>query len=262
MTFDASRDLRPLDYAGILDKSLELYVKNAPFVLAVAATVYVPVILLHVLGLVFFPITLDVSRLRPMVEVPPYWQYMPLIDVAAVFIANGALIVALAYILMGRQSTLLEVYRALKTRLPALVGTALLASLTVFIMFRMVWGLAYLLLIPFAFVTEAVVLEKRKYLDALQRSVFMTMLGGEGPRVLIISVAVGLVSFLANWILSYILSWLPTGDGMKMVSNTLYDLLNLALTPFSLFAMTLLYIDIRVRYDSYDVRALENELPE
>ena len=262
MTFDSSRELEPLDYAGILDKSLDLYAKNLPFVLSVAAGVYGPLIVLHLIGLIFFPITLDVSRLRPMLEVPAFWQYMPLVDYAAIFVANSALLVALGYLLIGRRAAPTDVFRALKTRLPAIIGTSLLAAVAVFIGVRFLWVMGTLLFLPFAFIAEAVVLENRRYIDAIQRSVFMTLLGGEMVRVVIIAAVIGVVSFLANWIVGWFLGWLPSGDVMKMVITVLFDLLNLALTPFSIFAMTLLYIDIRVRYDQYDLHTLETELPE
>lgn len=262
MTFDSSRDLEPLDYAGILDKSLDLYAKNAQFVLSVVGVVYVPVILLHIVGLVFFPDTVDMSVLLPRKEYSTYGQLLPLLEFVAIFVTNCAIIVALGHLLIGRPSTVRHVYRALAQRLPAIIGTSLLSALAVFVTMRVVWIMAYLLFIPLAFVAEAVVLEKRKYLDAMQRSVFMTCMGGEGLRVLIISVATGLVWVLANWIVGYVLSWLPDGSVMSVLKKTTLDLLNLSLTPFSFFAMTLLYIDIRVRYDQYDTRALENELPE
>lgn len=264
MTFDPSRELRPLDFASLLDQALDIFTKNLPLMLGITAAAYVPIIVMNVIGSVFFPITVDMSRLLPMKDVPFYWTLVRMVAVAAPIVTNGALVVAVAYLLLGRPVTVRSVFGIVRSRLVPLLITGFLTGVIVVLCFSFMYIFAYLLLIPLIFASEAVILEKRQGFDALQRSAFLAVLNGQGLRVLLMCASLALLYGVPWWLLSTVLGWVfsPTGSIGAYVFSGAHELMMLAITPFAHTALTLMYVDIRVRDESFTIDTLAYDLPD
>ncbi len=283
----ADRRLRPLSLGDIFDEGFDLFKRNFTFLVLVTVVVTVPLdILAAVVRLTFFHDTFDLSTLGDNT------------DTAAVFAALGGLAVAfpvyaLAYAVpitalaaatsaryLGTPITLRLAYRAPLRRLPSLLVTALLYGLALLIG-ALLCGFG--LIIPavlYLFTAHVFALEDKAFFGSLKRS--GSLVSSDGGRVFSVLFLLSIIySVIAAGIevpLAYgfdkLLQIAPTTQGLfeggsavhaaslrhqivDQISNGLADLL---VTPFLMSVITVLYYDLRVRKEAFDIELLASDL--
>jgi hypothetical protein len=180
----------------------------------------------------------------------------------ASFFAYGALAVAVSTVCLGDSPTVRRSYRRVLSRVAAkLAATSALQVLALFA------SLAALI-VPFFFVvvwtlfsSVVVVLEGRWGWAALRRSAAL----GKGYHwrnagfLLLLYAVLTAAAFVVGIVIGLVTLAAPGAAGHW--SNALYSFVELGLTqPIVLIGTTLLYYDLRVRKESYDVRALAEDL--
>lgn len=283
----ADRRLRPLSLGDIFDEGFDLFKKNFTFLVLVTVVVTVPLdILAAVIRLTLLHNTFDFSTLGDSAD--PTEMFSALGGVAVAFpvyalayaVPLTALAAATSARYLGMPTTLRSSYRAPLRRLPSLLVTALLYGIALLVG-ALLCGIG--LIVPavlYLFTAHAFALEDRAFFAALKRSA--GLVSGDGGRVfsvlLLLSIVYTVIAAGIEVPLGYgfdrLLQLAPTTQGLfeggsavhatslrhqivDQLSNGLADLL---VTPFLMSVVTVLYYDLRVRKEAFDIELLANDL--
>ncbi|HET6454241.1 MAG TPA: hypothetical protein VMX94_12110 [Armatimonadota bacterium] len=246
----AGRILKPLSLVGLLDEMFDIYKGNCLLFMGIAALIQLPVSLAaYAIGgeytyflsaFAMFPIT---------------------------FITLAAATWAVSQIYLGSRVTILGAYKNVLRRAWPFVGTMLVTSL-------LIWFGFMLLIIPgiyfavwYAFVSEVFIIEGLAWGNARKRS--KALASGEYNRIVLLAILAWILAFVVKMGLTSLVGILVGGDEAVMsggLNGMLYGLssaLSQALTlPFSVIAFVLLYYDIRVRREGFDIQMLAQNLAE
>jgi hypothetical protein len=261
-------ELRPRGIGEILDSAVSLYRARFTKLTLVAAAVVVPVQVLS--ALVLLSAQPDRFSLNVTGTVTPQYdtkslavQLAAVIVVALVGVLSTALIVGVstrivadAYI--GRSSETRDAVKAVRPRVFALVGTSLLILLCDGI------GLAFCfvgVLFPltlFAVALPVLILEGVGVSAALGRSIALTK--AHAMHVLGLVLTAQLLAAVVNGALAAGVNLLLRTGGStaavvvgQSIANTIAGILT---TPFVATAIVVLYFDLRIRDEAFDVQLL------
>jgi hypothetical protein len=239
----------------LLDHAFRLYAQNFSLMLGITAAAYVP--LYAIMLLVESSITsyVDPSQ-RRLIGLLSQLLFIVLWTTVAFPIATGAGTYAVSERYLGNAVTIGQALaRALKRFWTLSVAQLSVATRVVFGVILLVipgilWSLSYALVVPI------VLVEGHKALPSLKRS--WDLVKGYRKKVFAILVVV------------YVLQWL-LGFGMGSLANTLFalesttanvmesalsNLLSIFMTPFGIIADILLYYDLRIRKEGFDLEML------
>ena len=247
---DKPMDLRPLDYGGIIDRTVELYRKNFVLFVSVVAVVYVPLAVLQ--------LTLQSAPLRGNAgAMAGLGTLVGLLSMIAGLCAQGALTVAVSRRYLGMTATVGECFQTLNTRMGALILTSVLCAFLVGLgcLLFLIPGIVFMFWIVFA--SPVVVLENRSGPGAIERSKFLVG-QGEWVRVLVLGILCLLVGIVAGIPLGMAVSALSAA--VPVASTLAQTAMQVVIHPIGLIAFTILYYDIRVRKEGFDLQVLATHL--
>ena len=276
--------LRPLGLGDIFDEGFDLYKRNFVFLLLVTAITVVPLDI----GLAFvtprlFSVMFDLFDITANSDVSGIWLvvfttklvlFLPLF-----LLAVAPTVAASAGRYLEQDVTLWPVYRAWLRRLPGLllalllVGTALTLGLA---FCGVIWAVPAVF---FFFALHAYAVEGKGPGKALGRS--KGLVSGYGGRVFnclfllaLIAWVISLgVSFPLSYLVSNVLHITPGAQSLyggaagagrsaeqQVVTLITQGLAHLVLIPFLVCVATVLYYDLRVRKEGFDIELLADEL--
>ncbi|MGI8588917.1 MAG: hypothetical protein ACR2M0_14725 [Chloroflexia bacterium] len=268
--------LRPRDIGGILDQAVVVYRRNFVTFLGIGALIQVPVNLILALGSTWLlnPANITAPQSPGFFAGPAaidqYNQALALwlsnflsrallylliwiLGNVLLSIAAGALARAIAEGYMGRQTSIVGAYRAIRRRIPTLIGMALfqaIASLTIIIPPVFAW-----LFINWSFTSQAIVLEDAGVGTALQRS--WDLARGSWWRIFgayLLLLVLRLITSSPASLVQTLLGLAGAPWEMQNIGSEFVALLiGVVFVPFQLTAMTLLYFDLRVRREGFDL---------
>ena len=247
---DKPMDLRPLDYGGIIDRTVELYRKNFVLFVSVVAVVYVPLAVLQ--------LTLQSAPLRGNAgAMAGLGTLVGLLSVIAGLCAQGALTVAVSRRYLGMTATVGECFQTLNTRMGALILTSVLCAFLVGLgcLLFLIPGIVFMFWIVFA--SPVVVLENRSGPGAIERSKFLVG-QGEWVRVLVLGILCLLMGIVAGIPLGMVVQALSAAG--PVVITLAQTAMQVVIHPIGLIAFTILYYDIRVRKEGFDLQVLATHL--
>jgi len=246
------RMLRPMDYGEILNEAFDLYKRNFGLFAGIGACVYIPYYLLLAVG-ARFPIIAAVALVA---------FYIPM---AA---ANGAIIKALADRYLGREATIAGSWAYVFRRLAPYFLTAILAVLLFMIGFILLCVPGIIVAFWLYFLYNVMIVEDRFYVEAIQRS--RELAAGQWLRIFVVAV----LSFLIYGAVMVILGmfvglqfvftgkagaaevpmWVSVSRGLAQgVTTTI-------VAPIVSLMSVLLYFDVRVRKEGFDIELLSQEM--
>jgi hypothetical protein len=256
-------ELRPMGVGDILDTALRLYrARFVPF-LTISLVVYVPYIaLLLALGLAVGG--------EPEVVQTPFGEQASLSPGATILVGlgnilfffllwplvQGAMIYNISAAYLGEQIGAGESYRRAASRLVSLLGTQILVGLVVciglvlLIVPGVIFGLWYMVILP------VVLFESLGGSRAMSRS--HALMGGNLGKGFLVSLVVGALSLAVGVAASMALHFL--GVTHPVVDQALTQLLNAVLLPFLVAPTTLLYYDLRIRKEAFDLQHLSESM--
>lgn len=285
----AASDFRPLNISEMLDRTFALYRSNFASFLTILGIAYIPYLVMDVVFKVWWlrTVTNDVSRFQSTSFSPytEYSQYNDLINSLAHFytslglyilllaiinvllqVASAALVYAAYERYHGREVTVGQAYGYIGERLGALVGWIVL----VYLLFLaggiclafLVGVLAVPIIAPFFFVSlQVLIIERRGPSQALSRSREMITKGYWG-----MSIGLWLLTIMLVWlldqgigtVLTLLLGLIPGLNATTLLALNLAftGLLDFVLTPISIIAFTIFYLNLRIRLEAYDIEAL------
>src|SRR5687767_14942232 len=288
--------LRALRLGELLDQAIRLYRRNFLTFIGIIAVVYVPLMILQTISSTWLSSSLlNVSAAQSPEEIfsnSSYWLgllstvvlgFLQIILVQG--IATGALTRAVADNYLGRKTNILDAYRGIGKSWLSLLGALLLLGL-VFIVAVLWWvivpcigwvtGLgmiAFLLTVVNPMVAPVVVLEGKGAVDAIQRAWSLTrrrfwpVLGYIFVLNLFSLLVVNGPVAIVNAVLPQFLGSFEDPTMRVVVLSIIQMLVTLTALliyyPLQMTALTLIYFDLRVRTEGFDLALLtmnESEL--
>ena len=287
--------LRALRLGELLDQAIRLYRRNFLTFIGIIAVVYVPLMILQTISSTWLSSSLlNISAVQSPEEIfsnSSYWLgllstvvlgFLQIILVQG--IANGALTRAVADNYLGRKTNILDAYRGIGKSWVSLLGALLLLGLVFFV--AAFWSIvpcigwvtgpgmiAFLLMAVNPMVAPVVVLEGRSALDAIQRAWSLTrrrfwpVLGYIFVLSLFSLLVVNGPVAIVNAVLPQFLGSIEDPTLRVVVLSIIQMLVTLTFLliyyPLQMTALTLIYFDLRVRTEGFDLALLtmnESEL--
>ena len=281
------QNLQPLSMSQLLDRAIRLYRNNFLIFVGIVALAQIPATAVNMIGLwlapapeaTFSPAATLTEMWLEIAESSGYgsnpWVWLGrLVTLLLVQLATAAMTKAVAENYLGRKIGLLNAYR----KIGRSGFTLLLATFIgiLFVLFLAIWwvivpclgwltGLGmifFFVLVVLPLVAPVVVLEQRSAAEALQRAWnlarrrlwwlvgFMLLLGifsqlvVTGPAILSV--------FIVNSLVGSSVS----ATTATLIQQVITLLLNLIYLPLQLSCVTLLYFDVRVRTEGFDLALL------
>ena len=244
----ANKILRPLNVTGILDETFDLYKKNFVLFVGIAALRQLPVSIL----------TYSCSK-----SVQSFMGIFMGLFVTNIVMAATAQAVSQRY--LDQTATILGSYRSVMRKIFPFIGTMILAN--------MIIGFGFMLLVVpgiifacwYAFIPAVFVLEGKVSVAARNRS--KEIAKGEYGRIIVIGLISGIITIIVAAV-PVVWDFLFTGTGLnaltKSGSGFLYGLgegvVTTLLTPIQVIIFVLLYYDIRVRKEGFDIEMLAQSI--
>lgn len=276
--------LRPLGLGDIFDEGFDLYKRNFVFLLLVTAITVVPLdIGLAFAGPRLFPAIFDLFGVTANSDAFGIWLvvfatkltlFLPLF-----LLAGAPLVAASAGRYLEQDVTVWPVYRAWLRRLPGLLLALVLAgaALALGLLFcGVLWSVPAVL---FFFTLHAFAVEGRGPAKALGRS--RGLVGGYVGRVFNCLLLLALIAWVISLGVTFPLAYLvdnvlhlapgtqslyggESGVGhsaeQQVVTLITQGLAHLVLIPFLACVATVLYYDLRIRKEGFDIELLAEEL--
>ncbi len=287
--------LRPMTVGDILDEAISLYRKNFVLFIGIVAVVSVPLLFVQILNsivtLINNPLLIDPNAFDPrdLNDFQSAFGSIFLVGVVGgcVFVVitlitnalqTAALASAISERYLGHELTIRQAYRRSWRVWKSLVGASLIQFIVylpvalLFIVPCIGWVGAPIvfvaLLVRWLFHAQAIALENLSAADGLRRS--WQLVTGMSWRVLGIALMAGLMVFIAQFIVAFAIQ---AGLGLvitttttttriiaSVIENVFISLLNLLLTPIMLTVLTLLYYDLRIRKEGFDLEVMARQL--
>jgi hypothetical protein len=288
MASDAVR-LRPMGLGDLLDAALALYRNNFALFAGIVAVFAIPqAIITILLQLVPSGKINSGTTQHPVYQVDEVKTYL-IVAVIVVLVGiifstmiTGALARAIAYRYLGEQTTITGAYSSMGSRMflsllaasflqpililvpivPFAVIALLLAAfgandlaLLVIIVSGIAWAVfAALAYVRWTFVAQCIAIERRGPIDGLQRSwhlsnsAFWRILGYR----IVLGIAVGVASAAVGGIGGALLA-LASGPAAHAAGSAVSAIVGIVLQPFQFGVLTLLYYDLRIRREGFDL---------
>ena len=270
--------LRPREVGAILDTAVALYRRNFFTYVGIVALMQVPISLATTLAAAWL---LDPATLSRQPQAPAYssspdalqsynqaavvWISdllsrsliilgIRVIGAVLTTVATGALAWCIAEGYLGRRPTIRAAYRAVRSRIGSLTGSILVLSLAFLLFFLpplFLW-----IYVSWSFVSQVIVLEGRTLSAALARS--WELVRGSWWRVFGVLTLLWLISLVLGAPVSLVsgaLAFTGLPWALQTIAAQFSTLLVAVLyVPVQLAAMTLLYFDLRVRQEGFDLQ--------
>lgn len=181
-----------------------------------------------------------------------------LMSMVASLFAIAAITLIISDLCLGHSASIIRVYKRVGALVLKLLGTNLLQMLAIMIGFVLLIIPGFIAVVWFMFSSTIVVLEGISGVDALKRSrdLGATKHWRNIGVLLILMVVVGAFGGIVGGIMGAIAPREVGGMGFQMVITVL----QLLAMPISLIAIVLLYYDLRVRKEAYNLEALAEDL--
>lgn len=283
-TSPAIPSLRPLRIGELLDRAIRLYRANFLTFIGIVALVYVPLMVLQVASSALFSSSMNLSSPDQLFSNAAYWLGLLSTLLIAILqfvlvqgIAMGALSKAVADSNLGKKTGILDAYRGVGSSWGSLLGALILVSLLAIAV--LLWWLVpcigwitglgmllYLTAVVNPLVPPVVVLEDQTATGAIQRAWslarrrFWPVLGYAFLLGLFSLIVVNGPAAIANIILTQLFQ--NVGDaGMYLVLTSIIQglvslVFSLLYYPLQMTAFTLVYFDLRVRTEGFDIALL------
>lgn len=233
-------ELRPMRLGEMIDRTIKLYQGQLAVLAGIVAIIMVPWTLL------VYALSQSESVLSDVLVFA--------VGVAIGPLVSGAVAWAAAEVYLGEQPTVGETYRYIGRRIWPVVGVSLLTALALILGFLALIIPGFILMARLFAATIAVVIEDRGVTDAMRRS--SDLVKGSTGRVLGYLIVMGVIVGIGGMILGG-LSFLFDSEAAVLVLDLISSVV---LTPLSAVFGVLLYFDLRIRKEAFDLEVMAREL--
>lgn len=248
----------PMTAGVLLDRAFRLYTGNFSLMLGIVAAAYVPFYLI----MLVLESSLGGLRTRTLELSTLLFQLVFLILWASIAfpVASGATTYAISERYLGNHVTIGEALRRGLSHFWPLSIAQITATIRVIFGFMLLiipgilWMLSYSLIVP------AIVVEGQRALPSLRRS--RDLIKGYRGKAFCIVLVVNLLQVVLAGGVNMIAGLLFSSEsaGGAVLGSALNNLLSIFLTPLGIIAAILLYYDMRIRKEGFDLEMLSRSL--
>lgn len=277
--------LRPLDIGDVLDETFQVYRRGFLPLITTMALVLVPsALVMLVLGLVagvgagvgqsmFDRLSREAGMALIGVGIAAFVVILllALVSAAAQLVASGACIRVISNVILGQPINIGEAYREAFGRFGRLLLASICVGIPIALLFITCIGIpvAIYVGIGWSLVFPLIMLEGQGTFDAIGRS--WDLVAGHRWRLLVIFILLILIQWLLLSIPGVLIGLLSAGAillsggsavvemGMQVVQTVFQTAAQVLFTPVALITTTLLYYDLMVRKEAFD---LQQRLPQ
>ncbi|GAC1445376.1 MAG: hypothetical protein NVSMB52_06320 [Chloroflexota bacterium] len=256
--------LHPRAVGDLLDAAFSLYRQNFALFSGIAAVLAIPQAVLGAgLGLVSGGGSVSGAGLSTgttssnVAGTVAFTAVNLFLGVIFAALVTGALAYAISQRYLGRTISVAEAYRAVGMRTFALLlGATLLQYASIALgAIALVIG-ALFLYVKLLFIPQCVVIERTGVIGAFRRS--WNLVQSSWWRTFGISLVLGIITSVISGVLVGLLAAIAAISGARagIVTGGLSPLVGIVVQPFQLTALTLLYYDLRIRKEGFDLEHL------
>lgn len=259
--------MRALSVGELLDKAFSIYRRRFPLLLSIVAAVLIPNALLQLLGVFFF------GQFQSFAALPQGFLLL---------LAQVAIVAVVADVYLNKDVSFQSAYAEGSKRYWSVWGAGVVQGLAIGVPFGVIFACAMLtsglglimvvVAIPFVvfFTTRwslympAIIMENIGATDGLKRSWDMTK--DHFWRVLGTSFAASLLTMLLTYLPTLFAQYvfenlIPVSLEVQQAVNVLITQAALLISlPFSVAVIVLIYYDLRIRTEGFDLMILANEI--
>lgn len=282
----AIQQFEPMSIGGILDKTFTIYRENFVRFVAIAAVVYVPIGLLTAVSatLTAGGFTQDTELMAPSADLSESMEtamvdsdaggglaiagvvgflIAMLLGIVGKVLASGALLRSVSEYYLGNDVSVGEAYQYVLPKIGTLIWAGFLVGL--------VTALGFLLLIVpgiifglwFALVTPAIIVEGLAASQGMSRSKALASgnLGKIFSTLFVAGIISAIIAGIVTWAGGFLgAAMFATGPGSWFVSQFTQVLGEVLAAPIWAVAVVLLYYDLRIRKEGFDLEMMAREL--
>lgn len=246
----------PMGVGELLDRAFRLYAANFPLMVGIAAVAFVPQFFVQVLAVL--PIPAPSSFVAVLAASFGILAFLVGSLIVAP-LATGATTKALSERYLGREVTIGEALRAAWSRVGVLLLTQFIVGLIVILGFMLFIVPGILWMCSYALVAPVVMLETTNLGEVRLRS-WELVSGNRGKVFVILLVIVAIQSF-AGAAGNFALLVLEEGSLAAGVFSVVFlSVVGLLVYPLQTIAITLLYYDLRIRKEGFDLDLLSQAI--
>jgi hypothetical protein len=249
----------PMTTGTLLDRACRLYAANFALMLGITAAAYVPFYLIMLA--VESSLGIDIrDRASALTSLVFQVAFLVLWASIAFPVASGAATYAISERYLGKEVTIGESLRQGLSRFWTLSIAQITATIRVLIGFILLlvpgilWTLSYSLVVP------AILVEGQKALPSLRRS--SALVKGERGKVFLVLLVINLLQAVLAIGVGMVLGvFINTESSAGAVLNSaMNNLMSIFLTPLGIIATILLYYDMRIRKEGFDLEMLSRAI--
>lgn len=249
----------PMTTGALLDRAFRLYTSNFSLMLGITAAAYVPFYLIMLLIESGLGINLQ-SRGGNLTTILFQIVFMILWASIAFPIASGAATYAISERYLGNEATIGESLRQGLSRFWTLSVAQITATVRVLFGFLLLivpgllWMLSYSLIVP------AILVEGQKATSSLRRST--DLVKGQRGKVFLVLLVVNLLQLILAGGVAMIAGMFFNAETSAgaLLNSAMNNLMSIFLTPLGIIATILLYYDMRIRKEGFDLEMLSRAI--
>ena len=263
----AQRILKPLGYGEMLDEMFDIYKGNF-------------VLLTGIAGVILIPLSICdryLGSVRNLVQANHRFDLSSYMTIGAVallgaflrFIVTAAITWAVSNCYLGKQATIIGSYKAVFKQMIPFVLTSILTLLYMALGFAICFIPGLFISFGTMLVAEVFILENKRYIAAVRRS--EALVWSEWAKVLVFWILTYLLVFLVAELcywpfhISHGVSNVPMSDALSFIQGLATGIGQTFTISLQTTAFVLLYYDIRIRKEGFDIEmlaaGLENPSP-
>lgn len=262
--------LRPMTLGQVLDTTFSLYKRNFWLFVGITSIPFLAVLILQVGAA-----ALQLSRPSPQPASPALASGAivgGIVFLLAYFLlagaAQAATIFAVSDLYLGRAATVRGSFRKVGGKAFRVILVLLLVGLTVGVGFLLLIIPGIILFCRTAVAVPASMLEDTKAVGSIERSIQLTK--GFAMQIFLIFLLVWVLSYIALLIFQVPFAYLQGATaqarqtlvfGMLALQHLSSFLSNVLVGPIGTIAFSLMYYNLRVRKEAFDIQHLMNSLP-
>ena len=262
----AAQQFEPMSSGQILDKVFRLYKENFVRFITTVAIIQVPLALVTMIW--FATVVAQINTGEPSTAGVTGLMVGPLVlaflSVVGQSLCSGALMKNISESYLGNEVTVSESYRFILPKLGTLIWASILVGLVVAVGFMLLIVPGIIFLLVYYLTIPAIVLENLKARKGMGRS--KVLVKGNLGKVFVIGLVVFLIGLIVGQVFQYFggrLAGAIAGTNLQtaMLIGQLSSLVGQILVmPIGAAAVILLYYDMRIRKEGFDLEMLAKSL--
>lgn len=252
----------PMSVSRIVDRTFTLYKQNFLRFITIVAVIQVPLALVSLVWLAILSRGVEETTSAITATVASFVSIF--ISLVGNALCQGALARSISDAYLGKELTVEQTFRAVLPKLMTLIGASLLVGLVVGVGFMLLVVPGVIFGLWFFVTTPSIVVENQGVTAGMSRS--KALASGNLGKVF----AVGLLAVLITWIITIPIGYLGSALSALLFSeNSLLGLFvgqfagligQVLATPIASAAAVLLYYDLRIRKEGFDLQMLAQNM--